>query len=64
MPFVPLDPKEKEAWAKEPCKSPEHNPPAHIVIKKPCKWVCPVCGKETYIYPSKFTLVSPLTTDK
>lgn len=56
MPFVPLDPKEKEAWAKEPCKSPEHNPPNMFVVTEPMKWRCPSCGNEVMIYPTKATM--------
>ncbi len=50
MPFVPLDPKEKKQ-CKEPCSHPEHNPPSHMVIKEPMKWVCPACGQSVIIRP-------------
>ena len=53
MPFVPLDPKTLEKY--KPCPSPEHNPPTHIVIKEPCVWVCPACGKRHTIIPNRVT---------
>ena len=36
MPFQPLTPKEQEKY-KEPCTSPQHNPPSHMVITQPMK---------------------------
>lgn len=50
MPFVPLDPKEKDEF-KEPCRSPEHDPPSHMVITRPMKWVCPACKCSVIIRP-------------
>lgn len=54
MPFVPLTPEEKRIW--EPCKSPQHNPPNMMVIRKPMAWVCPSCGLRTVIYPQIYYL--------
>jgi hypothetical protein len=50
MPFVPLDP-EDENFFPEQCFHPEHNPPGHMVITKPMKWVCPGCGSSTVVRP-------------
>jgi hypothetical protein len=49
MPFIKYKPFDR----KEVCKSPEHNPPGHIVLKPGIHtWKCPKCGKEiTFIVP-------------
>lgn len=52
MPFVPLNPNEQERF-KPPCTDREHYPPDMIVITEPCKWVCPSCGRESVVYPTK-----------
>jgi hypothetical protein len=54
MPFVPLDPKDKAKYTG--CKDPQHNPPSHIVIREPVKWVCPSCGHSVVIYPAMYSL--------
>jgi len=51
MPFVPLNEEEKK-WYKPPCTSFQHNPPSHIVITEPMKWVCPACGHSVIVRPS------------
>lgn len=48
MPFEPLTPKEQEQF-KPPCNHPEHNPPTHMVIREPMKWVCPGCGAKIIV---------------
>lgn len=48
MPFVPLEPEEEKYT---PCTHREHNPPAHMVIRKPMKWVCPGCGASVILLP-------------
>lgn len=53
MPFVPLDP--EESWVKEPCRSREHDPPSHMVIMEPMKWVCPSCGVSVILRPTTVT---------
>ena len=52
MSFVPLDPV-KDGEVREPCRSPEHDPPTNIVIREPMKWVCPACGREVIIRPTR-----------
>ena len=48
MPLRRLDDKEPYPW-REPCKNPEHKPPAHIVLK-PGRYehTCPACKIKTY----------------
>lgn len=50
MPFEPLTP-EEQALYPETCRHPEHDPPAHIVIRRSMKWVCPACGAAVIIQP-------------
>jgi hypothetical protein len=50
MPFKPLTP-EEEKMPVPTRNHPEHNPPTHIVITYPMKWVCPGCGREVVIKP-------------
>lgn len=50
MPFVPIKPDEIKKY--NICTSKEHNPPSHMVIYKPMKWVCPLCGHSTILYPT------------
>lgn len=54
MPFVPLNPEEQKATA-PPCSHPEHNPPSHMVITAPMKWVCPGCGASVILQPTSVT---------
>lgn len=35
------------------CTHPEHEPPRHIVVKKPFVHRCPGCGREIVITPPK-----------
>lgn len=57
MPFVPLTPEEKKSFA-PPCSSDQHDPPAMLVIIRPMKWRCPVCGKEVMLFPNAHPLLT------
>lgn len=50
MPFEPLTPDERKQFP-EPCRDPDHDPPAHVVITEMCKWVCPTCGDAVVLCP-------------
>ena len=54
MPFEPLSDEEKKGYP-EPCRSPEHDPPTHIVITHRMKWVCPACGASMILDPTNVT---------
>jgi hypothetical protein len=51
MPFEPLTPDEEKEFA-PPCRSREHDPPSHMVITRPMKWVCPSCGMSVVLRPA------------
>jgi hypothetical protein len=53
MPFIPFPKEQREAWYRNHCTHPEHDPPQHMVIKKTCIWVCPACGRQVTIYPNQ-----------
>lgn len=56
MPFIPT---EREPWSvvPEPCRSPEHSPPSHIVLKPGVHtWECPVCKQRTVFSVPEVTL--------
>jgi len=54
MPFVPLTPEEEKQF-KPSCQDSEHNPPTHMVIQYPMKWVCPSCGTSVMLLPSQIS---------
>jgi hypothetical protein len=54
MPFVPLTPDEEREF-RGPCRHPQHDPPNHMVIHRPMKWVCPGCGHLVIIRPPVVT---------
>lgn len=56
MPFEPLTPEEAREYP-EPCRSAEHDPPSHIVITHPIKWVCPSCGASMILRPPTVRMV-------
>ena len=55
MPFIKHKPPPKP-----PCRSPEHNPPAMIVLPPGTHtWQCPCCGETV-----TFTVIQPLLSDQ
>lgn len=61
MPFVPLTLEEKKWFHKNrcnviTCRNPRHNPPAHIVVTHPLKYVCPHCNKSVMLLPDTINL--------
>lgn len=47
MPFESV-PEEIKKQYPEPCLSPEHRPPMHVVLEPgPHRWRCPSCGHVT-----------------
>ena len=57
MPFEPLTPEEARQFP-EPCRSPEHDPPNHMIITHPIKWVCPSCGASMILRPPSVSMVA------
>lgn len=52
MPFEPM-PDADRRWVKDPCTSPEHDPPGMIVLQESMIWVCPACGHRTPVFVNR-----------
>ena len=48
---------EDSKWEINTCKSPEHNPPMHIVLQPGnYEWTCPQCGNVQIIIVPEITI--------